>query len=223
MNLYADKEPIYFSDARVDLISLLPRNPANRVLEVGCGGGDTLLKIKEMNLAAETVGIELFDMPGTNQRSPVINKFILGNIESMQIPLPENYFDVLICADVLEHLVDPWSVVEKLVRHLRPGGTMLVSIPNFREINTLYKIFIRGDFRYADSGILDKTHLRFFCRQNVKALLTTDQLYPLFIEPSYRYNRNQKNRKLLNRITLGLFRDLLSIQFIIKAEKKSGI
>lgn len=221
MNLYANKEPIYFSDVRADLISLLPRNTSNRVLEIGCGGGSTLVKIKELGLAREVAGIELFDMPGTNQNHPNIDSFQLGNIETMDIPFPEGYFDVIICGDVLEHLVDPWSVVRKISLHLRPGGTLLVSIPNFREITTFYKIFVRGDFRYADSGILDKTHLRFFCRQNVKALLTTDLLQPLSIHPSYRYNPNQRKRKVLNGLTLGLFRDLLTIQFIAVVQKKA--
>jgi 2-polyprenyl-3-methyl-5-hydroxy-6-metoxy-1,4-benzoquinol methylase len=71
----------------------------------------------------------------------LIDKFIVTDIESSVLNLPESYFDVIILADVLEHFVDPWTAIDKISIHLKKDGILLVSLPNIREIATLFKIF----------------------------------------------------------------------------------
>ena len=159
---YSEKNLQYFSFSRPDVISVLPKNPNQKILEIGAGTGNMLLQIKQSGFAAEVMGVELMKQPGSNQENPHIDKFQIGDIEHDTIDAPLDYFDVIICADVLEHLADPWKVVEKLTRHLKPNGLFIASIPNIREWKSLFRIIFNGDFRYQQQGIMDKTHLRFF-------------------------------------------------------------
>ena len=149
---YTAKESTYFSNIRMDIISLIPLNPAQKILEIGAGAGNTLLFIKESNLAKEVMGIELMEIANSNQNNPLIDKFQIANIEHENIQAPDEYFDIIICADVLEHLVDPWSIIDKVSRCLKKDGLLIVSIPNIREWKTLGKVIFQGDFSYQSSG-----------------------------------------------------------------------
>lgn len=220
MNYYSDKEIQYFSNVRKDVIQLLPNNSQQKILEVGCGGGNTLVYLKETKTAAEVVGIELFEMPDSNQKHPAIDRLIFGNIEEFTPDLSPAYFDVIICADVLEHLIDPWSVVKKILPFLKQGGSLIVSVPNIQEFRSISKV-LRGDFAYdPEGGILDKTHLRFFCKKNVYQLFDVPGLDIQGVWPSFLYNQDQKKLKWLNQATLGIFEGFLAIQYLAKATKQ---
>jgi len=220
---YIDKGEKYFSHIRMDVVSLLPLQASQRVLEIGAGGGDTLVYIKEKKLASEVMGIELLNLKNSNQNHPLIDKFQVANIERDNIEAPEEYFDIIICADVLEHLTDPWNCVTKISRHLKRGGRLIASVPNIREIKTLFRIFFFGDFRYEEKGgILDNTHLRFFCKKNILQMMTAGSLSPVFCKPNILFKEvpEGKKRRVINWITFGLFVNFLAIQYLCVAEKK---
>ena len=221
---YTSKERSYFSYVRKDVMSLLPENSDQRILEIGAGGGNTLLYLKENKLAAEVMGIELMDLPDSNQRNPMIDRFQIANIEIDRIDAQEEYFDVIICADVLEHLSDPWTVVNEISKYLKKGGRLIVSIPNLREFKTLSRLVFYGDFRYEKSGgIMDITHLRFFARKNIVQLLNTDSLELIYCKPNFLLKKEVPEawkRRLINRCTFGLFRNFLAIQYLCIAVKK---
>jgi 2-polyprenyl-3-methyl-5-hydroxy-6-metoxy-1,4-benzoquinol methylase len=80
-------------------------------------------------------------------------------------------FDVVVCADVLEHLPRPEALLDRIRAWLRPGGTLFVSVPNVANI-TVRAALLTGRFPYAERGILDRTHLRYFTRRSARALLT---------------------------------------------------
>ncbi|MHA4808701.1 class I SAM-dependent methyltransferase [Flavitalea flava] len=221
-NHYSVKKVDYFSNVRRDIISLIPAIPGQKILEIGAGSGNTLLYIKESHLAAEVMGVELMKIPGSNQEHPSIDKFQIANIEQEEINAEENYFDVILCPDVLEHLVDPWSAVEKISRHLKKGGLLIVSVPNLREWKTLAKIIFRGQFNYQpDGGIMDRTHLRFFCRKNVIQLVTTPNLTPISCKPNFmlKVMTEARKRRIFNRLTFRLLEDFLTVQFLVIARK----
>ncbi len=220
---YRDKEKQYFSHVRRDVVSLLPSQSFQKVLEIGAGMGDTLLYIKRNKLAAEVMGVELVGMPGSNQQDPLIDKFQIADIEKDSINAPKEYFDVVICADVLEHLVDPWICIVKVCQHLKKGGLFIASVPNIRECRTLYNIIFRGDFKYDPrGGILDNTHLRFFCKKNILQLISSDSLSPIYCKPVFLFKEVPlgRKRRIINRLTLGLFVNFLTVQYICVAEKK---
>jgi 2-polyprenyl-3-methyl-5-hydroxy-6-metoxy-1,4-benzoquinol methylase len=80
-------------------------------------------------------------------------------------------FDVVVCADVLEHLPRPEALLERIRAWLRPGGTLLVSVPNVANVSVRAAL-LAGRFPYADRGILDRTHLHFYTRRSARDLLT---------------------------------------------------
>lgn len=220
-NFYVSKGDFYFSEARTDLISLVPPRPENRVLEIGSGKGGTLMSLKNMKRAQEVVGVELMEIEDSYQQAPEIDKMIIGDIEAMEIPYPEDYFDVILCGDVLEHLNDPWSVLKHLKQLLKPGGKVIMSLPNIREFNAMVKIFLRGDFTYTDSGTFDETHLRFFCKRNMKELVERSGLELVSMHTNLELRPEAWRRRLLNRLSLGLFEQFLALQYMIVAQKKA--
>jgi 2-polyprenyl-3-methyl-5-hydroxy-6-metoxy-1,4-benzoquinol methylase len=207
--MYAEKPQNYFSGIRNDIIELIQCNNCN-ILEIGCGEGNTLVELKKQGKAKFIVGIDIVDL---NQSSK-LDKFILADIENDNIELPEEYFDIIICADVLEHLKDPWSVLRKIRKFLKPNGILLASIPNVREIKTLISIVIKGDFKYVDAGILDKTHLRFFCKKNI---------IELFESTGYKIKKItfklSPKRKVLLKLSLGLLEEFLVVQYLVLCKK----
>ena len=166
-DLYATKPESYFSGTRRHLIDLMPSGP-NKVLELGCARGNTLLVAKETGKAAEIVGIDIMQPEPSHG---LLDCYIQNNSDEIVIDFPSGYFDIIICADVLEHFVNPWRALQQLQNYLKPGGLVIASLPNIRFYKTVLGILLGGDFRYADDGgILDKTHLRFFCKRNMRDL-----------------------------------------------------
>lgn len=156
---YKEKNKEYFSGIRWDIINLIPPLKNAKVLEIGAGEGNTLIKLKELGLANEIVGVDIIQLTDSNQTHPLMDKFIIGDIEKINLEFPSEYFDIIICADILEHLYDPWKTVNKLAFYLKKYGFFISSLPNI--------IIVEKDFKYEETGILDKTHLRFFCKRNI--------------------------------------------------------
>jgi 2-polyprenyl-3-methyl-5-hydroxy-6-metoxy-1,4-benzoquinol methylase len=220
---YREKAGYYYRFTRTDLIDLLPKNKVfYHVLEIGASGGYTLLYLKTKGIAQKVTGIELFGLPGTEQNNPELDTFIMGNIEQMDISsFNPGEFDLVICGDVLEHLADPWSVRDKIIQWLKPGGILLASIPNIREYKTVLKILLRGTFTYEEGGVMDKTHLRFFGKKNIAELMSANGLriekmvsnlaYPVW---------NTKTRARISNLTFNLFEEFLAKQYFVMAVKK---
>jgi SAM-dependent methyltransferase len=215
--LYDDKEQGYFAAARLDLLALLPQGGGLRLLELGAGNGATLRAAKALGLASYTAGIDLVEASPPGPGEPEIDLFLSGNVEGGGIDLPTGPFDAVLCADVLEHLVDPWRVVARLAATLRPGGIFLSSIPNVRNHRALRAFVLGGDFRYADAGLLDRSHLRFFCRRNVRELFEGAGLeVETMAETMGGYGLRHK---ALDRLSFGLLHDFFVFQFLTRARK----
>jgi 2-polyprenyl-3-methyl-5-hydroxy-6-metoxy-1,4-benzoquinol methylase len=213
--LYRDKEPGYFGCPRLDLLEMLPAQGGLKILELGAGDGATLRAAKARGIASYCVGIDLVDVAPAGQ--PIVDRFLVGNVEAMDLDLPSEHFDVVLCADVLEHLVDPWRAVRRLARHLRPGGTFLSSIPNLRNHRALTQLVLKGDFHYAEAGLLDRSHLRFFCRRNVRELFEQAGLAIEAMETNM--GAYGLRHKAINALTCGLLRDFFVLQFKTRARK----
>jgi 2-polyprenyl-3-methyl-5-hydroxy-6-metoxy-1,4-benzoquinol methylase len=202
----------------MDMLEVLPQRTNNRLLEIGAASGETLLAAKESGLAQEIVGIELMRLEDSKQSHPMMDRFIIGDVEKMDLPFENDYFDAILCGDVLEHLTDPWSTIKRLIVHLKPGGVFIASLPNFREIKTLMNIVVKGDFAYSDAGILDRTHQRFFCKKNMVEMFERNSLTVTGIKSNLDIQGKGK-RMLLNRLTLRLFAEFLESEYLIVAKK----
>ncbi|MEO1720315.1 MAG: methyltransferase domain-containing protein, partial [Pseudomonadota bacterium] len=86
---------------------------------------------------------------------------ITGDVERMELPFAPGEFNALIMSEVLEHLADPWHVLRRLKPHLAPGAMVLASSPNVSHRAVIWQL-LRGRFDLEDSGVMDRTHLRWF-------------------------------------------------------------
>lgn len=216
MQDYATKPEAYFANARREIAPLLPAHAA-RVLEVGCGTGSTLRWLKDTGRCGETVGMELFESAAADARKHV-DRVVVGDAEGLiDGTFEAASFDLILCLDVLEHMVDPWAFVAHAEKLLKPGGTMIASIPNVRHLGVLLPLVFAGRWRYRSQGILDRTHLRFFTRESALALLTTEHLAVA------RWEHNLpplvSRGGLVNLLSLGLLRDLLAVQYLVSARR----
>ena len=221
MDYYKEKASSYFTRPRKDLISFLPDGLALKVLEVGAGGGDTLIELKRSGKASEVAGIELFSLTNTHQNNSLIDQFIIGNIEEMKPDLNINHYDAILFGDILEHLIDPWSVIKKVSAYLKPGGLMIASIPNIRSRQAFKKIFLKGDFGYTSQGLFDKTHYRWFCKKNMIDLLTPPSFELVSVTSNLELKKGSGTR-ILNRLTGRVFEEFLTVQFITVSRKLNG-
>lgn len=218
---YNDKAPEYFSNIRKDLINLLEPSQKNlKVLEVGAAYGETLNYLKQTQVAIETVGIDIFEDVKNKQNYKSVDRFIFGNIEELELSEFENYFDLILLPDVLEHLIDPKKVLDKLNKTLKNDGCIIVSMPNIRHYSALYKIFFKGDFSYEESGIFDYTHLRFYCRKNIKELLESSNFTVIKQVSSIKNYEGKSITKIINLLTLGIFEEFFSYQYFFKVKKE---
>jgi len=179
-----------------------------RVLDVGCAAGYLAKELKKKN--CYVVGIEL-DPETAKAATRYCDKVITGNVEMIdEIPYPEGFFDMIIYADVLEHLVRPDLVLKKFAKYLSKKGYVLASIPNI--VNWYYRLkFLFGTFNYEESGIVDKTHLRFFTLKTAKELFETSDYRIIKID----YTGVASKYKILR-----LFPGFFAIQFIIAAQRR---
>jgi 2-polyprenyl-3-methyl-5-hydroxy-6-metoxy-1,4-benzoquinol methylase len=213
---YSTKSATYFGSVRTDILQLLD-GPRERVLEIGCGTGDTLAYLKAHGLCTWAGGVELFPAAAAEARNRV-DRLYEGNIETMVFDLEPESIDAILCLDVLEHLVDPWAVVRKLDALLRPGGILIASIPNVRHFKVLFPLIFGARWDYAESGLLDRTHLRFFVRRTAVALLECSGLQVDAVQANGPLVPGSP-LALLNRLTFSLFQGFLDFQYLIRARK----
>lgn len=158
--------PWYYAGTRDDLLVFIkePDNAPIRVLEVGCGMGATLGKIRYTYPNSEVHGIEIVErIAEIGARGFDI---MCGDIECMELPYAKNSLDYVIFGDVLEHLKNPEAVLVRIREYLKEGGRLITSIPNLMNAEVIYHL-LQGDFTYEDSGIRDRTHLRFFTYKEI--------------------------------------------------------
>lgn len=204
----------YFSGVRRDIVHLLP-DDCRRLLELGCGAGLTLKHLKDEGLCRWASGVEL-NVSAAEVAKRYLDRVWSGDIESMTLDIEPGSLDAILALDVLEHLVDPWAVVERLHRLLKPGGVLIAAIPNIRNIKTLWRLATRGDFNYQDQGIFDRTHLRFFVRETIVELLEYSGLKVDVVEPIPKL-KPWKNKWIYNKLTFGALTDLYPTGYRVRA------
>jgi 2-polyprenyl-3-methyl-5-hydroxy-6-metoxy-1,4-benzoquinol methylase len=157
---------------RSDLLSLIPEGDVSRVLDVGCANGATSAVLKQSRPSAHVTGIELDPSLAAVARTR-LDRVLLGDaVQGLQTLIDEGaHFDVVLCGDVLEHLVDPWQTLALIHRLTR--GHVIVSLPNVGHFSTLWSLAFGKRWPYRDRGIHDRTHLRFFAAGNLPELFAS--------------------------------------------------
>jgi 2-polyprenyl-3-methyl-5-hydroxy-6-metoxy-1,4-benzoquinol methylase len=158
--------PLYYQANRGVMTRFLP-DEYGRVLEVGCGSGGFYDHLRQ---PCEVWGVEP-NPEAAKAAALKMHRILVGRYDLVADQLPDGYFDMIVCNDVIEHMDDHDAFLEAIKRKIRPGGWIVGSIPNVRHITALYKLLITKDWKYSESGILDRTHLRFFTQKSLRRTL----------------------------------------------------
>lgn len=158
----------YFWQSRPEMKQFLPTEYA-KVLEIGCGAGQFRQNLRE-NI--EYWGIEP-NAEAADRARRVAHCVLKGTYAEVVSELPANYFDLVICNDVIEHIADHDAFLSSIRTQMSANSHLVASIPNVRYIGNLAALLIRKDWRYRTEGILDNTHLRFFTEKSIRRAITS--------------------------------------------------
>jgi 2-polyprenyl-3-methyl-5-hydroxy-6-metoxy-1,4-benzoquinol methylase len=137
--------------------------------------------------------------------------------------LGRNQFDVIFFNDVLEHLADPEAALRATHDYLAAGGTIIASIPNVRHFSVVWPLIRRGEWRYEDSGIMDRTHLRFFTSKSMREMFR-DAGWDVFRVSGINRARwplggaDSRKLDLLSRLTRGRSDHFFFTQYAVEAK-----
>lgn len=207
----------YYNYVRSEIAPLLPAT-AQRIVDVGCGNGATSAWLKTLYPAAYAIGLE-----GNGE----LRDRLSHNVDELHVvdlnrPLPDiGAPDLVLLLDILEHLVDPLAVLHRLVDAMAKHATVIISLPNVAHLTVAARLFLMGRFDYQDAGILDRTHLRFFYRDSAFALAERAGLEVIScLRSGVEGPGARRSYRLLNRLTAGVLRDRLAVQFIFSARRR---
>lgn len=210
-----EKAAEYYANKRLDLIRFVPEAAAVRVLEVGCGTGATGAEIKRLRgKDAVVVGVELFPK-AAREAEKVLDRVYTGDVEKLDLPYVAGYFDAIIYGDVLEHLIDPWGLLERHAALVRHGGLAIASIPNAAHYR-IVRMLRKKEWNYTRSGIMDVTHLRFFTIKTIREMFEGAGFEVVTVD---RIISASRVRKFWNTVFRGALDDDLAEQYLIVARK----
>lgn len=215
---------IYCTHSREELVGLLDyKKPDVNILDIGCACGANLLLIKNANPSAKLYGLELCE-PAAEVASNFADVKV-ADFEKFEQDDFCDKFDYIIMGDVLEHLFDTDKALQKVWKWLRPGGELVVSVPNVSHVSVIADA-LEGKWIYADSGILDRTHVRFFTRMSMRQCLQENNF---FVKNMHRAIINYGEGELANQLMDTLVKlpllkidrkDLETYQIVYLAEKR---
>lgn len=155
----------YYAHQRREILPFLPTSFA-RLLDVGCGEAAFGALVRQQYPQAEVWGVE--PVPAVAALAATRLHQVRCGLFGADLGLPEGHFDVITFNDSLEHMTDEVQALRLAHRLLAPGGMLLCSVPNVRYLENVRHLLLDADWRYADSGILDRTHLRFFTKKSIR-------------------------------------------------------
>jgi 2-polyprenyl-3-methyl-5-hydroxy-6-metoxy-1,4-benzoquinol methylase len=158
------KTTLKYDSPRAELMPFLP-NTSRVLLDVGCGSGAFGRLLRSQRPDMELWAVES-DSASAQAAEDGFDHVIVEEFPTDS--LPSRWFDVVLFADVLEHMVEPSSALRAAVSALAQGGVVVASIPNVRHWRAvLWPLLRHGTWTYTEDGVLDRTHLRFFTRRSM--------------------------------------------------------
>ena len=209
----------YYQHRRENISKFIDKKESH-VLDVGCAAGNFGAFLKNSGQASEVIGIEV-DQQAADQAGRNLDKVYCADLNQTSVDeilgtSDKKPFDYIICADVLEHLVNPWQILGALALRLAPGGKIIASIPNVRHWSVLIPLLFQGKWQYLDSGIMDRTHLRFFTRTTMMQLFDDAGLNVSEIQPLI-----GGKWKLVDKYSLRLLRGFVAVQWVLVGTQKA--
>lgn len=215
----------YFEQTRPEVAPFLPTT-LGRVLEVGCSSGGFSHALVG---ASEVWGIEPYSEVAVIAAKRY-HKVLVGTFDSVRAELPTDYFNTIVCNDVIEHMPSEERFLTEIRAHMARDSVIVGSIPNVRFYDNMFQLLALGEWEYTESGILDRTHLRFFTRGSWERTLhrngfLVEQIAG--INDRMRFGRSRHDRaayifgRLINMLTLGSASDMRFLQFGFRARLQS--
>ena len=201
----------YHDLVRTDVFGLIPKGKKS-ILDIGGGIGATSAELKRQGYAERVAVVDIV----TEGFLPEVDASYTGDLNDPaffdEIEAGEGKVDIILCLDVLEHLVDPWTVVAHLHKRLAPGGVIVASLPNMRFWTMSWGLFAKGQFTLTDKGLHDRTHMRWFVHDTARDLMTSSGL-----ELEEMVGKIPGRRwPLFNKLTFGKVRGLFELQYLIR-------
>ena len=159
-------EQVYFNVTRPEMVQFLP-DKYSKILEIGCCEGNFC---RYVNKPCEYWGVESFQKAAEIAKTK-LDKVLVGFYNEFENQIPDNYFDLIIINDVIEHIEQPWDFLQSLKKKMTKNAKVILSIPNVRYYGNLKELLLEKEWKYKDKGILDITHLRFFTEKSIIRLL----------------------------------------------------
>jgi glycosyltransferase involved in cell wall biosynthesis len=172
---YPLKEDPSSSHGRIERV--LRERPPGRVLDLGCAAG--LLAARLQEAGHDVTGVDAVEEPGVRGR---MGRFMRADLDDGIPSAAGDGYDVVLAADVLEHVRDPDRLVDHAARSLRPGGVLVASVPNVGHWYPRLSV-ATGWFHYDQRGPLDHGHVRFFTRRSIRRLLERQRFAVRRLEP----------------------------------------
>ena len=185
-----------------------------KILDIGCGTGSLgnyFIRTQDAIVYGVEINRKVAEIAQEN-----LTKVIYGNIELIDLPDDFTEFDYIIFGDVVEHLVDPFSLLEKVRQRLKQNGRIIITVPNIRYWKTLKQLVFFNRWDYASWGILDYTHLRFFTLPSIVSNLTMHNV--IAAESNY-VIQDRSISHYINKATLGLFKSFLATHLLVVITK----
>jgi 2-polyprenyl-3-methyl-5-hydroxy-6-metoxy-1,4-benzoquinol methylase len=213
----------YYGQSRSELLGMLPSS-YTRVLEVGCADGSFA---KQLKSECELWGVEPIAQVADNARS-IFDHLLVGSFDEVEHDLPDEYFDLVICNDVIEHLPDHDAFLKSISKKIALNGTIIGSVPNVRYYFVLKDLLLHKEWRYVEAGVLDRTHLRFFTQRSLLRSLTEAGFIGITIQGINKVRYLRSLRKIpdyllmfiIEVFSFGFHRDIRFRQFAFRSARK---
>lgn len=160
-----------FNPTSGDSLALVAKHipPQSRVLDIGCGAGDLGQYLREEK-QCYVVGLEYSKESITVAKDKLDKVAHIDLNQQMPHEILDEQFDVVVMADILEHIYTPKAVLQSTEKLLTATGKCLISIPNAGYVGALISLY-DDQWQYREEGILDRTHIRFYTKKSVMTLL----------------------------------------------------
>ena len=159
-------ELTYSQFVRTDMLYFVPEE-YSRILEIGCHVGSFR---QFFSKPCEYWGVEPFKEAAAIAQTK-LDKVLVNFYDKVADRIPDNYFNLIIANDVIEHMENPWEFLQSIKKKMTANASIILSVPNVRFFGNLKEVLIDKDWEYKNEGILDKTHLRFFTQKSLVRML----------------------------------------------------
>lgn len=185
LDFEAQPEDHYLDNVNAPLLDFVEGSP-REVLELGCAAGAFGARLKERWPQARVTGIEA-GKAAAAKAATRLDRVIAARLEDIDLAahgIEKGSLDTVFAADVLEHIPNPWKLLVDLRPFMAPGGALIASIPNVRNLSLVGDLIVNGNWSYVERGLLDVTHLRFF---------TLSSAHEMFAQTGWRVEKYNLN------------------------------